>query len=155
MTEQDIKDIISLRWAVYKLGVENNRWNDLTASSAPEYMDFLFPHTGHMAYYNLMIEIAKGKHKDMLPKGVYCLFKMPEQIEEQVMDYMKKSSPDSSTQDATMVVHSLATIQGGAATTAVNIGRLDDIGLHDALRLIAYYYKIAFENGDECYPYFE
>lgn len=155
MTEQDIIDIISLRWAVYKLGVKGNRWSDLTASSASEYMDFLFPHTGHMAYYNLMIEIAKGKHKDVLPKGVYCLYKLPEQIEEQVMDYMKKSSSDLSTQDAMAVVNDLATIQAGSSTTVVNIGRIDDIGLHDALRLIAYYYKLAFENDNECYPYFE
>lgn len=155
MTKQDITDLISLRWAIYYLGVKNHRWNDLAANSAKEYMDFLFPHTGQVAYYNLMLEIVRGKHNEWLPKGVYGLFRMPEQIEEKVMDYLKTSLPDFSEKDAIVTVNGLATIQGGDSTTVVNIGRIDDIGLHDIIRLMAYYYRIVFENNVECYPYFE
>ncbi len=155
MTDIEKEQIIKLRFAVYRLGIKRNWWADLDENAAKEYMAFLFPKSAMTAYYSLMLEVCRKKHIDILPLGKYGLFKFPEQIEEVLLDYIKSHPDVWSTDDEYGYVESLATISSDAALGAVGIGRLDDIGIDSATRLLAFHYMKAYDDNTLSYPYFE
>lgn len=51
MHQENIENIIKMRLAVYKAGVDAQLWNDINQLGASEMMDYLFPKSGHIAYY--------------------------------------------------------------------------------------------------------
>lgn len=155
MTDIEKEQIIKLRFAVYRLGIKRNWWSDLDENAAKDYMDFLFPKSAMTAYYTLMLEICRHKHSDILPLGRYGLFKFPEQIEETLLDFIKVHPEITKGYDDYAYVESLATISSDVALGAVNIGRLDDIGVDAATRLMAFHYMKAFDGDTLSYPYFE
>lgn len=89
MTEQNIYDIIKMRMAVYKAGVKAGFWEGVDQSGASEMMNYIFPKSGNIAYYNLVMELMRKAH-GMFLGGVFYLFKLPAQIERMIMDYLKK-----------------------------------------------------------------
>lgn len=155
MTDIEKEQIIKLRFAVYRLGIKRNWWTDLDENAAKEYMAFLFPKSAMTAYYTLMLEVCRKKHTDILPLGRYGLFKFPEQIEEVLLDYIKSHPDIKSVEDDHGYVESLATITSDSALGAVSVGRLDDIGIDSATRLLAFHYLKAYEDDSLSYPYFE
>lgn len=155
MTNIEKEQIIKLRFAVYRLGIRCNWWADLDVNAAKEYMDFLFPKSATAAYYTLMLEVCRKKHIDMIPLGKYGLFKFPEQIEEVLLDYIKNHPNLQNEEDEVRYIESLATISSDTALGAVSIGRLDDIGIDPATRLMAFHYGKAYEDDTLSYPYFE
>lgn len=88
MTNNDIEGILKMRMAVYQEGIKAGFWTDLNQSGASELMDYLFPKSGQLAYYNLLMEMIKSEHV-MLTGGVYFLFKMPVQMEKEIANYLK------------------------------------------------------------------
>ena len=93
MTEQNIYDIIKMRMAVYKAGVKAGFWEGVDQSGASEMMNYIFPKSGNIAYYNLVMELMRKAH-GMFLGGVFYLFKLPAQIERMIMDYLKKEKMD-------------------------------------------------------------
>lgn len=89
MHQENIENIIKMRLAVYKAGVDAQLWNDINQLGASEMMDYLFPKSGHIAYYNLILEYMRKEH-NMIIGGMYTLFKMPIQVEKDIMEYLKK-----------------------------------------------------------------
>lgn len=88
MTEQQIKDTLALRYAVYKVGASKGFWQDIDKNSAKDVMAYLFPRSGNIAYYHLIIETCKEKlHAN---NNTYNLFKLPARIEEELLNYFKK-----------------------------------------------------------------
>ena len=59
MTEQNIYDIIKMRMAVYKAGVKTGFWEDVDQSGASEMMNYIFPKSGNIAYYNIVMELMR------------------------------------------------------------------------------------------------
>ena len=78
MTEQNIYDIIKMRMAVYKAGVKAGFWEGVDQSGASEMMNYIFPKSGNIAYYNLVMELMRKAH-GMFLGGVFYLFKLPAQ----------------------------------------------------------------------------
>lgn len=83
MHQENIENIIKMRLAVYKAGVDAQLWNDINQLGASEMMDYLFPKSGHIAYYNLILEYMRKEH-NMIIGGMYTLFKMPIQVEKDI-----------------------------------------------------------------------
>ena len=69
MTEQDILIAIKLRLAVYSAGVNLHKWDSLEEKGVMEMMTYIFPKTGELAYYNLLLEIIKKHHSEYIPVG--------------------------------------------------------------------------------------
>lgn len=159
MTNQNIEDLLRLRWAVYKLGSEDGAWNALEEESVTGFMNFLFPKSEHLAYYNLMINVVNNS--DTMkenPIGSYSLFKFPEQLEEKILNY-QKNSPDKIFSDAQNnpmeILDGLATIVSEGTLYSSSVGTLDSIGVDDMIRILAYRYRDAFRAHFNNYPYFE
>ena len=93
MTEQNIYDIIKMRMVVYKAGVKAGFWEGVDQSGASEMMNYIFPKSGSIAYYNLVMELMRKAH-GMFLGGVFYLFKLPAQVERMIMDYLKKEKMD-------------------------------------------------------------
>lgn len=156
MTQQDITDILRMRMAVYQAGINAGFWSELNQAGASDMMNYLFPKSGSIAYYNLILSYMRKMH-NTINGSVYFLFKLPVQIEKEIMDYMKKSAINISTliENADDYLEKMDTIvtDHGLGLAIVNIGpfRADDID--NMLRLCASHYRYAFLNHNQTYPY--
>lgn len=74
MFEQTIENIIKMRMAVYQAGVNAGCWTDIEGAGASAMMDYIFPKSGQIAYYNLLLEQMRKEHS-MLTGGVFFLYK--------------------------------------------------------------------------------
>ena len=135
MHQENIENIIKMRLAVYKAGVDAQLWNDINQLGASEMMDYLFPKSGHIAYYNLILEYMRKEH-NMIIGGMYTLFKMPIQVEKDYLDSMN-------------------TIVTDYSLDVVNIGSFDINEIDNLLRLCASHYIYSFKNGIKAFPFFE
>ena len=158
MTDQNIIEIIRLRWAVYHLGAEAGIWHTLNDEDVKGFMEFLFPKSHYIAQYNLMLNIVRNSDAvKNVPGGHYCLFKFPEQIEEKLLGYLKNHTDlDFSNSKSTSMdyLEELGTIVSDADLFGSSVGSLDQIGLEDMLRILAYRYSGAFANSTYNFPYF-
>lgn len=59
MKNSDIVNLLKLRFAVYKAGCDKGLWPCLEDNAAKEYMNYLFPKSSQLAFYNLMINIVQ------------------------------------------------------------------------------------------------
>lgn len=159
MTDQNILEIISLRWAVYYSGAHDGLWYSLSDEEVKGFMEFLFPKSRFIAQYNLMLNIVRNSQTvKRVPPGAYSLFKFPEQIEEKVLCYLKDHSDTDFSQMSTTpenYLKQLGTIPSDSDLFDSSVGRLDVIGLNDMLRILAYRYSIAFAGSTQNFPYFE
>ena len=156
MTEQQIKDTLALRYAVYKLGAEKGFWQDLDKNSAKPVMDYLFARTSNIAYYNLMLETCKSKHTGN--QGEYNLFKLPARTEEELLNYMKAHldlDVSKLVKEPVEYLQQKATVTIDPNEEPVNIGRMSEHDTDTLLALIASVYQRAFTQGVNNYPYFE
>ena len=138
MKQEEIENILKMRVAVYQAGVKADFWKDINANGATAMMDYIFPKSGQMAYYNLLMEQMKVEHK-MLTGGVYSLFKLPVQVEKEIVDYLRN--------------HSFDFLNIGQDADAYRSILTNDID--NQLRLCASHYRYAFTNHVKSFPYFE
>ena len=126
MRQEYIENIIKMRLAVYKAGVDAQLWNDINQLGASEMMDYLFPKSGHIAYYNLILEYMRKEH-NMIIGGMYTLFKMPIQVEKDIMEYLKKEKINFQEMlpDYKAYLDSMNTIVTDYSLDVVNIGSFD------------------------------
>ena len=138
MKQEDVENILRMRVAVYQAGVNAGFWKDINAQGAADMMNYIFPKTGQMAYYQLLMEQMREEHK-MLTGGVYSLFKLPVQIEKEILDFLRGHSFDATD-------HLL---------DIVCIGTFSANEIETELRLCASHYRHSFSNQIKSYPYFE
>lgn len=156
MIRQEIDNILKMRMAVYKAGVKAGCWNDIDLSGASDMMVYIFPKSGKIAYYNLILEQMRKEHS-MFTGEAYSLFKMPVQIEKEIIEYLKKDSCDltSIIDDCDAYLQQMDTIVTDYCFTPVNVGSFRLNELDSLLRLCASHYRYSFCNGIKSYPYFE
>ena len=156
MTNNDIEGILKMRMAVYQEGIKAGFWTDLNQSGASELMDYLFPKSGQLAYYNLLMEMMKSEH-GMLTGGVYFLFKMPVQVEKEIADFLKSHDVNltSLVPNAETYLKEMDTIITDHRFDIVCVGSFAGNTLDNLLRLCASHYRHAFANNVKSFPYFE
>lgn len=155
MTRQIIEEILKMRYSVYKAGTIVGCWTDMDQSGASDMMAYIFPKSGGIAYYNLVLELMRKEH-NMFTGGAYSLFKMPVQVEKEIMEYLKKGEFDFSNavDDCCAYLESKDTIITDHCFVSVNIGAFNAKDMDFILRLCASHYRYAFQNKITCYPYF-
>ena len=155
MKNSDIVNLLKLRFAVYKAGCGKGLWPCLEDNAAKEYMNYLFPKSSKLAFYNLMINIVQKTHENFIPKDMYSLFKCPIQIEEETYVYLKHHLDDDVHlgMEPLDFISSMATVACDPCFEAINIGKLSD-DIDNSLRVMAYHYTNLFTNSYCCYPYF-
>ena len=158
MEDNTIKKLVKLRLVVYILGVEHNLWKSLEDNGAKEMLDYIFPKTGKIAYYNLVVETVKAAHKDHIPAGEYNLFKLPVQFEEEILSYLKANPDDDSLapeDNPIQYLEALSTVTCSPSLGPVFIGAIKDSGIETILKVAAFHYLGIFNDNTNSYPYFE
>lgn len=156
MTNSEIQDILKMRMNIYAAGINAGAWKDIKTAGASDMMLYLFPKSGQLAYYQLMMEQMRVAHSS-LTGGVYFLFKMPVQIEKEISDYLRKEEIDLNAliSNPSEYLQSMDTIPTDHSFTSVCIGAFSVQNLDSLLRLCASHYRYSFENNIQSYPYFE
>ena len=156
MTEKTIENIIKMRMAVYCAGVNAGCWTDIESAGASAMMDYIFPKSGQIAYYNLVLEQMRKEH-NMLTGGVFFLYKMPVQVEKAIVEYLRKGNVNLLTigADYEAYLSSMDTIVTDHGFTSVYVGAFKSNEIDNLLRLCASHYRYAFQNSVQSYPYFD
>ena len=156
MTEQNIYDIVKMRMAVYRAGVKASFWKDIDIDGASEMMNYIFPKSGNIAYYNLVMEFMRKSH-DMFSGSAFYLFKLPAQVEKMIMDYLKKENVNlpSLGENADEFLQSMDTIATDHCFTTVDIGSYRQDELDNLLRLCASHYRYSFQENVKSFPYMQ
>ena len=140
MDESTIKNIVRLRLVVYTLGVRKGLWPSLEDAGAKEMMEYIFPKTGKIAFYNLVIESMKNKHAEFIPSGEYSIFKLPVQFEEEILSYLKANpNDDSLTPEDNPIeyLEALSTVTCSPSLGPVLIGAIKDSGIEYHKEVVA------------------
>ena len=142
--------------AVYHAGVNAGCWTDIESAGASAMMDYIFPKSGQIAYYNLLLEQMRKEHA-MLTGGVFFLYKLPVQVEKEVVEYIRKGNIDLLTigADYENYLSSMDTIVTDHVFTTVCVGAFNSNEIDNLLRLCASHYRYAFQNNIHSYPYFD
>lgn len=157
MTQQEIDTILKMRLAVYKAGIKVGYWKNLDEFGASDLVNYIFHKSSQIAYYNLILELVRKEHSNIIKGGAYSLFKMPVQVEKEVMDYLKKENPDLKglVIDEEAYLKEMDTIVTDHGFASVCIGSYSPSELDNILRLCASHYRYSFMNNLQSYPYFE
>lgn len=156
LSNEDILSIVRMRMAVYAAGTETGAWKDIDASDASAMMAYLFPKSGRLAYYQLVMEQMRAHHS-MFTGGVYYLFKMPVQVEKEIMEFLRNEEIDinSFKDNAKEYLVEMDTIPTDHTLSIVNIGIFSIPNVSLLLRLCAAHYRYSFDNHIQSYPFFE
>ena len=154
MKADTIKDILKMRIAVYKAGVKARLWKDLDNIGATEMMDYIFPKSGRIAYYNLILETVRSEHA-IVPTDTYHLFNLPIQVENEIMNYLKKDEGrlPKIDDDGMDYLMSNDTIVTDHTFDVVWIGSFDPENISAILHLCASHYLYSFNNNVKSYPF--
>lgn len=158
MEHSTIQTIVKMRLAVYSAGCANGLWPYLEDNGAKEMMEYIFPKTGNIAFYNLVIESMKNKHAEFVPSGEYSIFKLPVQFEEEILSYLKASPNDDSLtpeDKPKAYLETLSTVTCSPSLAPVFIGAIKDSGIETILKVAAFHYLSIFNDNTNSYPYFE
>lgn len=145
-----------MRFAVYSVGAQIGAWKNIDVSGASDMMAYLFPKSGKLAYYQLIMEQMHALH-NMFTGGVYYLFKMPVQVEKKIQEFLRKEDLDFSSfcNNAEDYLKEMDTIPTDHIISIVNIGAFNTQDIMNILRLCASHYRYSFANDIQSYPYFE
>jgi hypothetical protein len=156
MTEQNLHNIVKMRMAVYRAGVNAGLWKDVDQDGASDMMNYIFPKSSNIAYYNLVMEFMRKAH-DVFSGSAFYLFKLPAQVEKMIMDYLKNTKVDlvSLGEDADAYLQSMDTIATNHCFTDVNIGSYHQEALDNLLRLCASHYRYSFQENVKSFPYMQ
>lgn len=156
LSNEDILSIVKMRMAVYAAGTETGAWKDIDTSGASDMMAYLFPKSGRLAYYQLVMEQMRAHH-NMFTGGVYYLFKMPVQVEKEILEFLRNEEIDinSFKNNAKEYLIEMDTIPTDHTLSIVNIGTFSVQNVSILIRLCAAHYRYAFDNNIQSYPYFE
>jgi hypothetical protein len=93
----------------------------------------------------------------MLTGGVYSLFKLPVQVEKEIVDYLRNHTFDFAdiSQQAEEYIAKMDTIATDHRFDIVCIGSFSANDIDNQLRLCASHYRYAFSNNVKSFPYFE
>lgn len=163
MTKSYLSTILKLRLLVGFLG-ERAQFDWWSTSFYGDYslrhLEFVTPKTSVLAQYHGVLEAARILHDEHLNLGSYHLFRLPEEIEEDLHTMMQTSSrEDISIQVPQKKETALETLNGlsGEKLTSivgpVAIGKIEHLDADATLRAIASGYFSAFTQNTKIYPY--
>jgi hypothetical protein len=129
-------------------------------ASSRTFLEPVFARTWRLAQYHGVLEAARRLHDEHLSVGSYHLFRLPEEIEQDLHAIAQGGQGDSlamqmpETKEAAL--HALqglaaATVQSAVGPTAV--GSIAALSAPATLRAIAAAYRTAFHHNTRIFPY--
>ncbi len=123
-------------------------------------LEFVTPKTALLAQYHGVVEAARKLHDEHLNVGSYHLFRLPEEVEQDLHAMMQSSVGTELAkqlpQDKDAALAALTTLAGAIPSAAVGpiaVGNIDQLSAVDTLKSIAGAYASAFSLHAKTYPY--
>lgn len=124
------------------------------------FLEPVFSKTSRLAQYHGVLEAARRLHDEHLSVGSYHLFRLPEEVEQDLHALVQSSAGEEFAslvpQSKDAALESLKRISGMSAPTSagpIAIGSIKDLDSADALKAIAGAYLSAFSQNAKTYPY--
>ena len=124
------------------------------------FLEPVFSKTSRLAQYHGVMEAARRLHDEHLSVGSYHLFRLPEELEQDIHALMQSPNGEnlttSSPQTKEDALKAMAVLAPNAAKIAEGpklIGGIDDIDSPNAIQLFAAAYLSAFQQNLKTYPY--
>ena len=164
MNKQLIKDIAELRMVVEFLGEKDQFgwWPCLFfSSSSDQYLSPIFPKTTMIARYQGVKQAAQKLHDISVGKGsVYHLFRLPENIEDMVLELLKDEEyidgsiePLLNKEAALSKIENMATNKEKGKEGPTLLGDFNVDKLDEVIGKMANNYLEAFKKNIKSYPY--
>ena len=125
------------------------------------FLEPAFPKTSNLAQYHGVVEAARRLHDDHLSVGSYHLFRLPEEVEQDMHQIAQVNTQEilvgHALRDKASALESLEHMaaEKGIVKAGPNvIGSIKEIHSLSALKAIAGAYLCAFEENVKTYPYF-
>lgn len=163
MTKNHLETLLELRTLVGFLG-ERAQYAWWPTSFFGDYslrsLEFVTPKTSLLAQYHGVVEAARKLHDEHLNVGSYHLFRLPEEVEQDLHAMMQsgvgtelaKQVP----QEKDAALAALKTLAGAIPSATVGptaVGNIDQLSAANTLKSIASTYVSAFTQNAQTYPY--
>ncbi|TSE37476.1 hypothetical protein Tfont_01003 [Tepidimonas fonticaldi] len=129
-------------------------------ASSRLFLEPVFSKTFRLAQYHGALEAARRLHDEHLSVGSYHLFRLPEEVEQDLHATVQSSAGEELTgqipqskEAALDALRRLAATSDTASVGPTAVGRIKDIDSTDTLKAIAAAYLSAFTRGVKTYPY--
>ena len=128
--------------------------------SARLFLEPVFPTASAVAQYHGVVEAARRLHDEHLTVGSYHLFRMPEELEQDLHSLIQ-SEPGKATaaetyrdkEAALAALDTLASVNAPDGIGPILVGNSRDISSLCIVKTIAAVYRQAFSRGTKAYPY--
>ena len=129
-------------------------------ASSRAFLEPVFVKTSRLAKYHGVVEAARQLHDSHLSVGAYHLFRLPEELEQDLHVFMRDSDQVLPLLEVlTDKVAGLSTLEALAVKAEplregpIALGKSQDIGAVDMAERMAAAYLPAFRKDARCYPY--
>lgn len=129
-------------------------------ASSRLFLEPVFSKTTRLAQYQAVLEAARRLHDEHLSLGSYHLFRLPEEIEQDLHAAMQSSLGEAlasqapqSKEAALDALKRLAATGGAPGVGPMAVGGIKDLDSIDTLKAIAAAYLSAFTQNTKTYPY--
>lgn len=163
MINTKIHDLLELRLLIGFLGerAQFGWWpTSFYEPSSRLFLEPVFSKTSRLAQYHGVMEAARRLHDEHLSVGSYHLFRLPEELEQDIHALMQSPNGENLTtrspQTKEDALKAMAVRAPNAAKLAEGpklIGGIDDIDSPNAIQLFAAAYLLAFQQDLKTYPY--
>lgn len=163
MTSTSLPAILKTRLLVGYLGerAQHGWWpTAFYEASSRLFLEPVFSKTSRLAQYHGVLEAARRIHDEHLSVGSYHLFRLPEEVEQDLHALIQRGEADEFTLEGLRskeaAITGLTALAGSTPATSVGptaIGNVNDLHSPDTARAIAAAYLSAFSQDAETYPY--
>lgn len=163
MKESHLSTLLQMRLIVGFLGERAQcAWwpTAFYESSSKLFLEPVFSKTSHLAQYHGVLEAARRLHDEHLSVGSYHLFRLPEEVEQDLHAMVQSSMGKEpltqalqSKEAALDALKRLAATSGASSVGPTAVGGIKDIDSTDTLKAIAAVYLSAFTQNTRTYPY--
>ena len=163
MKDSYLSTVLQMRLIVGFLG-ERPQFAWWTTSFFGDYslrsLEFVTPKTSLLAQYHGVVEAARKLHDEHLNVGSYHLFRLPEEVEQDLHAMMQSGVGTELAKqvplDKDAALAALKTLAGAIPSAAVGptaVGNIDQLSAGETLKSVAGTYVSAFSQNDQTYPY--
>ena len=163
MKESYLSTLLQLRLIVGFLGERAQcAWwpTAFYEASSRQFLEPVFPKTFRLAQYHGVLEAARRVHDEHLSVGSYHLFRLPEEVEQDLHAIVQSSAGEElasqvppSKEAALDALKRLASTSATSSVGPTAVGSIKEIDSTDTLKAIAAAYLSAFTQDAKTYPY--
>jgi len=129
-------------------------------ASSRMFLEPVFSRTSRLAQYHGVLEAARRLHDEHLSVGSYHLFRLPEEVEQDLHSLVQRHEPDQfALQEMLSMDAALGSLKDLAGAVSVKslgptvIGNISELDAPNTVKAIAAAYLSAFSQDAKAYPY--